>query len=112
MGLWPWVWPETKNPWSLCFVSGWGAEGVAVRNLSSTSFLPGSGVEPNLRRVDPWALGAGWQSNQLLGGGTPGLMEPSRGRMRPEDRSPGTRKKTALVGGGTRGFCLPARLLH
>lgn len=79
-----------KESLVFCFVSGWGAEGVAVRNLSSTSFLPGSGVEPNLRRVDPWALGAGWQSNQLLGGGTPGLMEPSRGRMRPEDRSPGT----------------------
>lgn len=24
----------------------------------------------------------------------------------------GTCKKTALVGGGTRGFCLPAQLLH
>ena len=74
--LGPWVWPETKEPRSFGFVSGWGAEGTAgpgdlasvlagCRSLERNHTVP-EGCGP---RVLGQTMGLGWLVSEHLGAG-------------------------------------------
>ena len=83
----PWVWRETKDPWSFCFVSRWGAEGTmggvgdsiclpfpAWQELNQT--LP-EGMWPQVL-VKPMALGQLVSEQPGVGRRDAGVMESSR----------------------------------
>ena len=76
----PWVWPGTKNPSSTRFVSGWGAEGLAVRKpgVGPMACLAPEWHQPDPEGCGPVGLGRQVPEQPGAGGGILGVMERSR----------------------------------